>query len=511
MTYPIVQFVRRPEVGAAVRFDFNTAGEWATEDTWFGHEGFSIGTPSLAGDPDGIGVEYGLRSLAFNLFIEGSKADAGRVMTALSRELLRQSNWLLFQLSPDSAPVWFKTYRSQPGDLSLDHVYVEGTGRWGIAVNLVADPWAYGERVTLPSASMLTDPLSNPATTLPSVHQLPPIKGDAPTPLHIRTGAPRNERQVLSSLAMEPGTLADSYNRPLFVRNWAILYADTTAVTGLPATTAIGGNVHQVTFATNAAMKPRLRTDSTTGTLAKLVDGNGVDFDNLTPGRWRAFLRVRVPSISGGSTASTFQLRLGIAPAVITPAEGGIEANTDWRFGPTVTHSQFVFGGTGTITAPWLDMGEVSFPQGAPLVDGYADTLAGNVKHLAVEAARTAGNLSLYIDELMLVPVELTKPGTLGSTMAFVDKGTTPYDYGDYMHLDAEADRVVVTVKTAGVESYVSAFAAPPVVRGSLPWVHPGATNLLHYLPKTFDSEVQGTPQPWDVSYQPRYLYLAGT
>jgi hypothetical protein len=68
-------------------------------------------------------VEYGLRQLEFNVIISGTYADASRRWSQLARELTgRRTNWLQFQFSEFSQPVWFKTYRTAPEALDFEQV-----------------------------------------------------------------------------------------------------------------------------------------------------------------------------------------------------------------------------------------------------------------------------------------------------------------------------------------------------------------------------------------------------
>lgn len=183
--WPRVQFVESPDIDADVRYDLNdgTAGPLA--------DGWSLGSPSLEGDPDSIGTEWNYRELSFTQSIRGQRTDVMWHINALRREMYRRSNWLLFQLDPGSAPVWFQTYRSASGSLSFDRVYVDGNERpddWEIEVRLRARPWAVGEEVTF-TRSYALDP--NPSGGNPAYDGrfgffLPTIKGDVPTPATVK-------------------------------------------------------------------------------------------------------------------------------------------------------------------------------------------------------------------------------------------------------------------------------------------------------------------------------------
>jgi hypothetical protein len=196
-----------------VRFDFNTAGEWSDDETWPEHDGFSLGVPTLEGDPDAYGVQYGLRQLEFNVIISGAYSDASRLWSQLAKELVtRRTNWLLFQFSAFSQPVWFKTYRTAPD--ALDFEQVDDTddassNLWGLGVQLAAEPFAYGERVTLPTLTVTNDPA---AATNPCMAVLPEILGDAPAPARFEMTRRRGPHHPVADVLRDPGP--DDVHRP---------------------------------------------------------------------------------------------------------------------------------------------------------------------------------------------------------------------------------------------------------------------------------------------------------
>lgn len=155
--YPQIKFMASPSATAAVRYDSNipiTSGSASVL-----HEGFDLGAPALEGDPDGIGVEYGLRTIHFTQRIEGTQPNALAKQSALARELLRQDNWLMVKIAADRDPVWFHTYRADPGSLSFENANDDPARRdlWDIVVECRAEPFAYGERVVLSAQTILND------------------------------------------------------------------------------------------------------------------------------------------------------------------------------------------------------------------------------------------------------------------------------------------------------------------------------------------------------------------
>ena len=138
MSHSVIRFTDGPEMSAAVRLDLQEA------PAKVGASGFSIGAPDLESDVESPTVSWGRRRIALTQHVEGPKVDAMPVMAALAREILRPRNWLMVQMSPGSMPVWFRTWRAQPGEMDLEQVYHEDgrTDRWEISVQVEAEPFA---------------------------------------------------------------------------------------------------------------------------------------------------------------------------------------------------------------------------------------------------------------------------------------------------------------------------------------------------------------------------------
>lgn len=192
MTYPLVKFVDGPSAGATVRLDLNDTTASAPRGV---ESDFDLGVPTLEGDPDAVGQVFGFRSPRFTVQVKGSKANALAFVSALSKELLRRTNWVMFQLNATTSPVWFRTYRVGYQPLSLEEVYGTPAGgaapagfndRWRVEVPLVAEPFVYGARVTIPAVQIVQAPADLAGPTRYAMHYtLPAIKGDAPTPLRV--------------------------------------------------------------------------------------------------------------------------------------------------------------------------------------------------------------------------------------------------------------------------------------------------------------------------------------
>jgi hypothetical protein len=455
MTYPLVRFVDAPDPAAVIRFDFNAAGTWADDETWPEHDGFSLGAPAFEGDPDAYGVEYGYRELGFNLLVDGSATLAARTMGRLSRELQRRDNWLLFQLSAESDPVWFKTYRSQPGELSLEHVYVEDASNlYGISVSLAADPFAYGERVTLPAVSISNDPI---AAGNPMRYELPPIVGDAPAPLRVAVtpsaaAALSSGTMLLAVNSLEPGqgfghTLATASGAG---GNLLQLGTDTT----LQASTgAVDGTAARVAF-----------TDATMATRVSFLTSMWV-------GRYRVFVRLKV-----SDSSTVLAIKHGETAATQLPTSSA------WR---------------------WVELGNAHIPYGnAVSVDsslsGFAD---GGV---TVDVQRVSGSGTVDIDAVVLLPARQT--GDVGNTSTAVASGNPTGVDATQMIVNGEHEITLTASATGTLVNMTRANA----VSGGYPLARPGADNHLFVMQAFTTTDDIARTASLAISYLPRFLYLAG-
>lgn len=500
--WPAVKFVDAPATTANVRLDLSTSSVYVSP------EGFSLGVPSFEGDPGSVGVEYGYRELSLVVRVTGSKTAALAVLQTLARELLRtEGNWLLFQLQPTSAPVWFKTYRGQPGDLSLEAVYDQSTGQnlpdrwdipgdvsyddvygqstgqtipdlWEITVPLSADGFAWGARVTHAVATVSNNPA---AATNPCFLTMPAIKGDAPAPARIAASvsATLDQSDIMWSIAPVPATYTAPIVWPIGTGDGATAGTDTGAAVSNSAYS--GGSYRPITFATNASMVTRL-----TGSAPAAVP----------VGRYLVMMRV-----ARSDTASTFAMRFGYTGL------GG----ADIAGSKTVTLDR----GTSTTAgyATWANMGVFSFPKFLTDLDVPGFNFAPGY---VIQAQRLSGGGQLHLDAIMLVPVELKDAEGAGRTLfsRFHAFGLQSGDQVAYWDGDTEA---FTRVNGFGV---VDSGVQPSALDGEFPMVHPGQTNVLHVLQQTrLGSGYFGTLDNSDAisrsttvtaSYHPRYLYLRG-
>lgn len=368
-TYPLVQITDAPTLTAAVLYDFTDAS-LANVTMAVLADGWSLGTPAIDGDPDAVGVEYGLRTMALTNAITGTKAAALLRHGALAKALLRSRFWVRFQLDATRPSVWFRGYRSQPGDMSFDQVYVDSdtpnrSDRWAVGVSIFAEPFAYSARVAQASVTVG----NNPANSAPaSGFTLPTIRGDAPARLRVKvtpsTGATVGQRWLVTAIAS---------NRAAPVLRSPIGGTDgLTAGAGVSASTAntdaVGGTVRTVSFA-DTVLTLRL-----TG-----------DFPNAgaPAGRYLVLLRVAATSTAGATLA--FQLRDGQSTAISLAPVVSVTF-------PEVT--------TAVDNYQWVPLGVI----------GVGDTLPADVtpptkRNVGLWVGASDTSATARLDDFLLIPV----------------------------------------------------------------------------------------------------------
>lgn len=461
-TFPLVQFVSSPDADAEIYYDCNDGLSWPE------HDGFSLGAPPLLGDPGGIGAEYGFRTIAFSLLVYADEATAMRQHSELARQLTRDVVYLRVQTSPTAPPVWYRCVRSSLGESSTADVYIDRhENAWRIAVRLVADPFAQGERVSH-EVTIANDPAATNGLSV----ALPDIRGDVPAPLSIdiTSGTTIYIRPWLSVCPLEGS------------RSWAgavFVQAETgqlgTGATVLAASGASGGSRVQIPM-----------TSSTD-------EDRAVAWPVTPPyaGRWRVFARVGYES----TTAGDMTLRLRGAGAAVSQ--------------PNKTVTTFTLGGTHTFMA---DLGVYTFPKGnMPTSHPYRLTSGGVILNAWwTPTGNAAGRL--LVDYIVAVPCDLPLDAT--GPCVTTDFRTRDQTLGS-VTLRLNADDAVVQEFTTGAAAPTFALSEPETPAGEFPQVTPGALNVLTLLTRRSsergrerDSVTDSTTMT--VSYRPRWLYHAG-
>lgn len=472
--YPIVQFVDSPSTTATVRLDLNDGVVSNVADP------YSLGAPPvLADDPEAIAEQWGYRRLSFSVRISTygfQKSIALARQTALARELARRNNWLLFQFSATSAPVWFRTFRTSPGEVSLSNVWSDDQGQdvWEIAVQVDAEPFAYGAKETISVGALSMNP------TFGCWYAMPTIKGDAPAPLSLSSqwsSVQSGYRHLVACSALDWGMSA-----PIL---WQIGGSTDTWTAGVGTGASVTNSAYssnsyrEVDFTADPSMQPRL---------------SGVT-PAIRPGRYKVMLRAGF-TIANSNFAFRAGVRVGGSYAYNQPI------STSWAI-TTPTHFA------------WIDLGQLSFPAGTPMLDTVETAVQSDI---AIDIQRTTSGGKVRMDALLLIPTNLA------SSMAFVDYVGLGPGVGQSEIIDSE-EEVVYLRESSGLLAAVQS----PAVIGDFLRVQPGKQNYLHVLEQASLSRASTSASGTSVdvpdrisvaaggitdtatitaTYYPRYLYL---
>lgn len=478
MSYPQVQFVAAPEDGAAVLFDFNNDLDAAIEDGTF-----SLGTPEILGDPDGLGVQYGPRTIAFDLLLHGTRGAALAAQAELARTfMLRRRGWLRIRLDELSTPLWARTYTPTPGELDFSMVLLEpDADTWRIGVQVAAEPFVRTERIELGEWIVSNDPA---AATNPMSIAVPAILGDAPAPLRIDAAFSdsKDQSDILWSCAAVPAGYAPQF-RVIGGTDGLVAGADTSNVT-TGASAFSGGNYRLVTFASTPGMATRL-----SGTIS-----------SIPAGRYQVFLRAARDNLTG-----TFAYRFG---------RGGV-------YGEVTSGSPVSVFGRGADASQmfhttWVDLGAFDLP----LPRGVTDMASvDGVPDILIQAQRLTSGSYAILDALLFVPIDIysvttlepwEKSDTLVSEFSWHGPGKV---INDRQVWDGDTESSVRKSAAGALDATVS-----PVNRGKFPTVRPGVNNHLTLIQQVRLSSgslggVDNTDELSHVtnvrlSYQPRWLWL---
>lgn len=379
-------------------------------------------------------------------------AVAHQQIQLLNRELARERNVLWWQPDDSMPPVFFRTFRSTEYQTEIDY----GLVNHGFTLDLEADPGMYG-----PPETMTVNFGADPAGSLKPWVDLPPIKGDIPSPLYITTSSTSVSLRGVVLSVRRRGT-------PSVVSPFR--QAESLTL-GPDATTAAGGTAN---LATSGNQQVHINFESQTGMVQRL-SGTFPDTGHSTVdalGTYRVIARMRQ------GLAGTVRVRLAT----------GVDQFVDR---PVVLHS-----GAFPPDYSLYDLGRVRFPSGNPGVAagfGAPHTVAPNT--LRIYAERTAGAATLQVDEVITVPAD--------QDYALVQCPTI--SGGTEMVFDGPNQQVYVRDSSGRL-------AAPsgPALRldGRLPSVDPATPNRLFCLwgvGTALSSNITNTAT-LTLTYWPQYL-----
>lgn len=490
MTYPLVKFVDAPDPAANVRYDCNRVGEDGVASRLVMAEGFTLGTPTLEGDPDAVGTSFGLRAPSFTQRVKGSKAEALAALSSLSRELLRPTNWVLVQVDAFTSPIWLKTYRAEFAPLSLAEVYVNVRSgdpvlvpdTWEIAVPLLADAFAYGARETLDSVTVTQAPDgTNPMQVL-----LPAIKGDAPTPLRV-VFTPQSGNAEDGSSWLLANLAGDGLESPVIDIGTGDGF---TAGSGTAAASAdvlyFGDSYRAVTVSSGANLVERL-----SGTLPVAPP----------PGRYKVLLRCQTATTTA---TKPYLFALSIHREFADPT---YHTSVQQIVNPEDSASAIFFRG-------WVDLGDFAFPPGVNMpssaVDpGFGTDVAADFSLKIGTADESAG--SINIDAIKLIPLD--GQSVENTTLLAATFGFAPIFEDVRATFDGDTEAYWATYMVTGNQ-----YPGTPALRGGFPVADPlAAENLLVLMATDHGAAVSGIGTSVTTkgvvvdliaSYHPRYLHI---
>jgi len=457
----LIRIVDRIDATPAVLFDLN-------DENPCGVTGFSAPPPLLVranvqtmlrdGSTD-AGSVFGDRSIEVDLDLYASSQDASAAVLQNLARLLSdpRGQWLMYQPTGASAPVFFRTKRA---DISSIEDVLSSDALRELELSIPAEPFAYGLPVT-GTGSVKNNPhfLQAPNEMGFTVSD---VQGDVPTPLRLQLPvvAGRSAQSVVTALSRSEVPAMTSK-----------VYMDC----GSPGVTAPGWSQTHI-------------NDSSwiNGSKFRLIHTSGNDPQPIGPGRvetlygdYRVLLRampgaaLTVEVVSGNIGGSSAQV---LATKDLPPTSSPI----------------------------WFDIGVVRLPSGAPILDGrgLSDVPMDSAIMLQVRSP-SAG--TSYFDGVMLLPAGIDD-ATRGS-YAHVTLDNSTSVAGD-AYIDTIHDRTYMLVSGALIINPTTT-----TFDGGLPYVTPGADNHVWFVknvysptyPSVEDQITDVTDLQW--LYYPLYVY----
>jgi len=453
-----LQFVDKIDASPTLRLDLN-AGKWKL----LRDPAPDFSPPSLKRAVvstllrDGSEIPataYENRVVKFRLYLQGTtEDDLATEAQKLHRELDRARNVLKWQPAGATSPVFFRTHRSPDYRLRNDD---EVKFRLFADLAVVADPFAYGLKVSLSPVTVNNDPAagSNPCRWDIAAASL---TGDVPTPGYFNLGLNVSGKKAMLAVRRH-GTPGGVYA----VQAEGLTQGTDTATQ--PNDTAFSGvsnNYSRTSFATATAMTTRL-----THTGWPDAGSNSVEYR----GRYRVFARVR----QNGGAIGDINVRI---------LYGNGQYTTEKVPVPVV----------GSII--WMDMGILPMPaQPDPISEGYSNAeLSVATANVRLQAERVTGSATLDWDVFLAVPAD--------EELCIVQWDSTL----NTCYLDGPQDKAYS--RSASQADSVESLKAPAMV-GSIPLLSPNQINRIALLQNLEAADTKGNTTSVTVSFWPRFLYI---
>ena len=465
MATDVIKFVDSIAASPTVRLDINDGATWRTTR-------FDAPPPRLRRASsqnamrDGIFVsssQYDARVLTLELTLVHTSEDAKATeIQKLARELDRDTNFLMYQPTGATKPVFFRLYRSDMSQLEQFTGLPSSLGK--PTIELLAEPFAYGLLETIGPVTVAYDPAGtngcyfDATGVIGDVEALPAISWPqaASGSQYVygvrRRGTPSAMPFLLQAESMTAST-------------------DTSVQANSANYSGAGSNWMKCTFATSSALITRLSLTDYPST--DIVDARG---------RYRVYARV---SFDGASAVNTTTLQLW------SPTGSGLTGSA-FALGPTAT----VPGPVAGVNYAIVYLGLVQIPLAAdPVVKQDGTTLAVDGVGLQLRASLT-GTGNLGVDYLLFMPAD--------DRMGIVTEGTGVASSDTVV--DANAN--IVWTRTSG--GAVASVDTQSAMVGGFPALTPNVTNRICFrpIPTVSTTAYISTTVDVTVTYHPRYLLV---
>jgi len=469
MGFDVIQFVDSIASSPTVRLDINDGSTWRTTS-------FAAPPPRLRramssnAMRDGINVsssQYDARTITLGLtLVHTTEDNKATELQKLARELDRETNFLRYQPTGATKPVFFRLYRSDMSQLEQ----FTGTPS-AIAkptIELLAEPFFLGLRETLGPFTVNNDPA---AGSNGHYFDVTGVIGDVAVPfIFVNTGTHNGNGTIA---LRQHGTPSDMASWMMAQAESCTLGTDTTNPGGGPDAAMSGtgtNNFVRTSFATAATMTTRI-----TKTLT-LSDAAGL----ALRGKYRLLAVVRRSDNTSVMTA-----------------QGSIGTTLYTNVGPIVTIPL-------TTSRQLVDLGAIV--AGAPIerVGRYGAVEIPSLNFLAsIAAARSSGAGTLDFDYFILLPADesyLTFDGLFNTTAEMVVDGTLESAY----QTEDGIDPFLAT--SSAITWWFS-------VTGGFPSLVPNQTNRVFYVIGAHTAGPGNVINKADVAtvsvhYWPRYVFV---
>ena len=473
MAADLVRLVDSIAASPTVRLDLNDESKW-----WV--RSFQAPPPRLRravsqnAMRDGINVSsslYDARVVTLELDLKTTTQDLNATeLQKLGRELDRADNFLMYQPTGATKPVFFRLYRS---DMSQIENLTGSNAFRRPTIELLAEPFAYGLRETIGPFTVNNDPAAGSNQLFFDVTG---VIGDVPAPL-ILTDTSRATTSGLLSVRQH-GTPSDL----------TFIWQAESQGPGTDTTNPGGGPDAAMSGAgTNNYLRTSFATTATMASRVSLVPISGVPTTaqgKAFKGRFNLYACVRRSDATSDMTASVTMPGRSATTAVVVPK---------------TTNRQMVMVGQVSFTVPADRLG---YGEQVPV----AVTLnAGTAEGIAINAARSSGSGTLDWDYLALIPAD-------ESVVTWVSPGGA----SEYGVIDGYSSMVYRTENGAAGSLFAGTTLinskASEVVAGSVPMLVPNQTNRLYFVSGGFGtsggSHSKSETNALTVDYWPRYLLV---